>query len=287
MSNLNHTVPPPVTTPTEGSALKVMKSVYKTKGKYDSGKKRRNEDNRKTIFVGDTPKTLGHVFQVHSEQRKRGQFQDTLDQLKIYASTNYKKEIKHMRKLFTGIQTPQISKPKPPKATRRRHARVGVTTRGQRQSTDAITMSTEDEGPDENIEAAIYTKEVKTNVKERRNLEAALVSLFNIVWGQCSRLMKYRMMASEDYDQKEEECDVAWLLREIRQVSNEMGTNVSVYYAQHEAIKRFYAYYQNEDDSIATHLKNFKTMIAVVVGRVGGQSFLYFGLHSDYVSERY
>ena len=24
-----------------------------------------------------------------------------------------------------------------------------------------------------------------------------------------------------------------------------------------------------------------------IVGRVGGQSFLYFGLHSDYVSERY
>ena len=25
----------------------------------------------------------------------------------------------------------------------------------------------------------------------------------------------------------------------------------------------------------------------MTVGRVGGQSFLYFGLHSDYVSERY
>ena len=71
-------------------------------------------------------------------------------------------------------------------------------------------------------------------------------------------------MASEDYDQKEEEYDVAWLLREIRQVSNEMGTNVSVYYAQHEAVKRFYVYYQGEDDSIATHLKNFKSMIAVI-----------------------
>ena len=43
-----------------------------------------------------------------------------------------------------------------------------------------------------------------------------------------------------------------------------MGTNVLVYYVQHEAIKKFYAYYQNEDDSIATHLRNFKTMIAVI-----------------------
>ena len=47
---------------------------------------------------------------------------------------------------------------------------------------------------------------------------------------------------------------------------------MSVYYAQHEAIKRFYAYYQGEDDSIATHLKNFKTMIAVVE-HYGGDIF--------------
>ena len=52
-----------------------------------------------------------------------------------------------------------------------------------------------------------------------------------------------------------------------------MGTNDSVYYAQHEAIKTFYAYYQNEDDSIATHLKkNFKTMVAVV-DHYGGDIF--------------
>ena len=71
-------------------------------------------------------------------------------------------------------------------------------------------------------------------------------------------------MASEDYDQKEEECNIAWLLREVRQFINEIGSNVSVYYAQHEAIKKFYAYYQNKEDSIATYLQNLKTMVAVV-----------------------
>ena len=43
-----------------------------------------------------------------------------------------------------------------------------------------------------------------------------------------------------------------------------MGTNISIYYAQHDAIEKLYAYYQNEEDSIATHLKKFKSMIAVV-----------------------
>ena len=271
MSESNQSMSQSSTT-TDETNSKSTKVTYKPKTKNDGGRRRRNDDARKTTFTGDTPEMLGHVFQVHSEQRNRGQFQDTLDQLKIYASTNYKKEVKHMQKLFTELQTPQINKPKPPKVTKKRTTRVGVTTRGQRQSTDTTTTPVEDDGSDDNIEAAIYAEEVKTYVKEKRNLEAALASLFNITWGQCSRLMKHRITASEDYDQKEEDCDVAWLLREIRQVSNEMGTNVSVYYAQHEAIKRFYAYYQGEEDSIATHLKNFKTLIAVVE-HYGGDIF--------------
>ena len=277
----------PATTPTkdtiDGTDPKNSKGFYKSKGKHDGSKKKRNEENKRNAFVGDTPEMLGHVFQVSSEQRKRGQFQDTLDQLKIYASTNYKKEIKHMRRLFMDIESPQIKKPKPPKVVKKRTTRSSVTTRGQRQTTDTAATTTEDDGSEDNLDTAIYAEEVKTYVKEKRNLEAALASLFNIVWGQCSRLMKHRIMASEDYDQKEEDGDVAWLLREVRQVSNEMGTNVSVYYAQHEAIKRFYTYYQNEEDNIATHLKNFKSMIAIVE-HYGGDIFYDESL-ADYERE--
>ena len=190
MNESSQTGSNPPTGTGEESTTKPNKHTYKQKGKYDGGKKKRSEDNRKIKFGGDTPDMLGHVFQVHSEQRTRGQFQDTMDQLKIYASTNYKKEIKHMRKLFTDIDTPQVSKPKPPKVIRRR-TKTGVTTRGQRQSVEVVATSTEDEGSDDNVDAAIYAEEVKTYVKEKRNLEAALTSLFNIVWGQCSRLMKH------------------------------------------------------------------------------------------------
>ena len=130
MSDLNQSTSQSSTTTTHDTNSKAAKATYKPKGKSDGGRRRRNDDTRKTAVTCDTPEMLGHVFQVHSEQRNRGQFQDTLDQLKIYVSTNYKKEIKHMRKLFTDLQTPQINKPKPPKVTRKRTTRVGVTTRG-------------------------------------------------------------------------------------------------------------------------------------------------------------
>ena len=43
---------------------------------------------------------LGHVFQVNGEQRKRGQFKETVDMLKIYASENFKMDVRSMESLF-------------------------------------------------------------------------------------------------------------------------------------------------------------------------------------------
>ena len=120
MSEIGQPALTPSATTTEGTESEPNKGTYKSKGKYDNSKKRRDDGNKRTSYVGDTPEMLGHVFQVRSEQRKKGQFQDTLDQLKVYASANYKKEIKHMRKLFIEIQTPQIRKPKPPRVAKKR-----------------------------------------------------------------------------------------------------------------------------------------------------------------------
>ena len=51
------------------------------------------------------------VFQLQLEQKKKGQFQETLDQLQIYASLNYKKDITHLKVLFTELQQPVVVKP--------------------------------------------------------------------------------------------------------------------------------------------------------------------------------
>ena len=73
--------------------------------------------------------------------------------------------------------------------------------------------------------------------------------------------MKNRVLESEDFNDREEDTDVSWILQTLQLVSNEMGTDESVYYAQHEALKRFYTYYQN-----------FKELVAVVE-HYGGNIF--------------
>ena len=82
------------------------------------GNRRWSKQSRKQTFVGNTKEMNSQVFQIHTEQRKKGQFQDTMDQLLTYAATNYAKEIKHLKTIFTNLEEPMIEVPQPP-STRR------------------------------------------------------------------------------------------------------------------------------------------------------------------------
>ena len=43
------------------------------------------------LFIRGSAEMLGHVFQMNVEQRKRGQFKDTLDIMRIYTLKNMQK----------------------------------------------------------------------------------------------------------------------------------------------------------------------------------------------------
>ena len=77
-----------------------------------------NQNRRKTTrrgnvttFKGEVEKMQGNVFQLHTERKKRGQFQDTIDAMKVLSSTEYKTEVYYMEPLFRALDTPNISYP--------------------------------------------------------------------------------------------------------------------------------------------------------------------------------
>ena len=116
-----------------------------------------NKSN-KSKFTGKTKEMHGHVFELQVERKQKGQFQDTVEQIQAYASSMYKKDIKHLKILFTQLELPNIAKPEP--AT----------------SKDAM-------------EQVLYQEEVKQHFKDKKSLETTIASLYNVVWGQCSRLL--------------------------------------------------------------------------------------------------
>ena len=66
---------------------------------------------QKEAFHGDTRNLNGHVFQIHSEQRKRNQFNDTMDALKLFASQKYVKHINYLMPLFVAPSIPRPVQP--------------------------------------------------------------------------------------------------------------------------------------------------------------------------------
>ncbi len=102
----------------------------------------------------------------------------------------------------------------------------------------------------------IYTEEIHVYIKEQKKLEASLALLFSIVCGQCSKLMKQRLMAADVFDNWEGDT-MRWILM------------CQYNFLQHQAKKKLYAYYQAENDNVTTHLNSFMSMVEVI-GYFGG-----------------
>ena len=62
-------------------------------------------------FTGSSANMLGHVFQVNGEQRKRGQFKDTLDMLRIYTLKNMQKEMSMLSCFLVMTSPPEVEEP--------------------------------------------------------------------------------------------------------------------------------------------------------------------------------
>ena len=93
---------------------------------YDSGGRKPYENRRgkptKTQyparFIGALVDIPGHVFQVNGEQRKKGQFRDMFDMLRVYTSKNCQKDMEGLVCLFgDSIKVPEVNDPveAPPK----------------------------------------------------------------------------------------------------------------------------------------------------------------------------
>ena len=183
----------------------------------------------KNGFSGKTKEMNGHVFQLQVEQRKKGQYQETMEQLHVYASNTYKKEIKHLKVLFTQLKKPTIIKPEQDKES-------------------------------ELYDETIYKEEVRQSIKDKRSLESTLVALYNVVWGQCSKLLQNKLKASPKFTTFDDESDVIMLLTEVKRLSSKYEENTSAYDTLHEAKAKLFKYQQSDDESLADHMTNFKDL---------------------------
>ena len=89
--------------------------------------------------------------------------------------------------------------------------------------------------------------------------------------------MKKRLEAAKGFKIIKESENIANLLTEIRGVSNEVEVSSNVYDALDEMKRRYYNYYQGDDDSNMKHIQALNDLIASIEHH-GGHIWLDEGL---------
>ena len=144
-------------------------------------------------FRGETTEMNDHVFQTHAERTNKSQFIDTIEKLRVYCSKAYKNDIEALTPLFTKLETPKVKQPEDPIMTKTADEDGNVTEKMSK------------------FQEMRYNEVVKQWIRDDRSLAATIRSLYNIVWGQCSKQVKIKVKMSKKFKEIEEEGDVTAL----------------------------------------------------------------------------
>ena len=177
-----------------------------------------------------------------------------MEKLRVYSTIYHKKHPKMLTVLFNDLAEPRPERPTTPTKTA-----VPV---GNGKTEMRVT----------DFDKEMYKAEIKCYAAEKRELDQTLASLYELVWGQCSKLMQQHVEQTEDYDTMMRDANVAKLLTEIRAISHELEVHVSVYDALHKAWGNYFKYFQQIDDNNSKHLRAYKDLVKVIE-HYGGEFF--------------
>ena len=167
-------------TKTKSQSNNINKNTQGNNSSSRSQNRRNNYYTYNKMFKGESTAMNGAGFEIHVEQLPKGLFQDTLDALKIYSSTIHKLDIDSLNVLFIDLTEPIVVTPTEPIEQEIINAK-GTTT--------VISLT--------NFQETVY-RERNNWIKDTKRLKVSLTLLYNVVWGQCSKLMQNKLIAVEN-----------------------------------------------------------------------------------------
>ncbi|GFH61249.1 gag-pol polyprotein [Chaetoceros tenuissimus] len=127
--------------------------------------------------------------------------------------------------------------------------------------------------------AAIWQAEIKMFVQKTSELRTNMAKLWSIIKDQCSHSLQEELRAEKDFDQKEKDYDVLWLLQTLQQITSGINDTSNCYYSLYHTIKDFYKIRQGKDETLASYFERFETAVNLVT--MTGGSVTNFELIHD------
>lgn len=186
----------------------------------------------------------GHVFQCFNESSDPNQFEKSVEVLGEYASKKFK-HAGDLATFFKDLEIPELTMPEE---------------FDEKKNTSKLAL-------------ALWNKEVDSYSGRLTRLNDNLKALYAVAWGQCSDGMKAKLKTSDDYEQKHNDTNVSWLLKEIRGVTFGFESQRSLYLSLQIARKDFYSFKQGADVSMSAYLQTFRTKVDILEHYGGGSTF--------------
>ena len=141
--------------------------------------------------------------------------------------------------------------------------------------------------PDANAtrtEIRIWEKTVDEYVKQTTKAKENMKTLYSLVWGQCTDIMRQKVEASDLFSGVAIDGDGLGLLKIIKGVAFQFQSQKYLPHALHEALKRYYNCQQGKFSTTQVYLEHFRNVIAVVT-ESGGSIAGHDGVLSTVIDE--
>ena len=189
---------------------------------------------RRTNFKGDTEGMNGNVFECFEEQSNRMQFIETCEALEAYA----KKTMDHPEDMAALFD----------------------------EDIDEPTVEVFEDLPADAGETAkaIWNAELREYVRRKVTFKGNLAALHAVIFGQCSLAMKDRLKTLPDYKVEIKKNDCAWLLKNIRAITQQFYAKRNGYISIMGAQRSFLNCRQGADQEPAAYLATLRTWAATI-----------------------
>jgi hypothetical protein len=197
----------------------------------------------------------GHVFQSHNENASKNQFLKTVEALSEYINKNLDFP-KDMSSLCKSYKVETVAEP-----------------------TDLL--STDKQSATKRL---IWETKVKNFVKRMDIQEKNLQIIFSVIWGQCSITMQSKLQSLDDFEERNDECDCAWIINEIKGITHKFEGTRYVFLSVADARLNFYQYKQDQQQPLHEYLKNFRSLLEVLehYGATVGEDECFLKSLEDY-----
>ena len=132
-------------------------------------------------------------------------------------------------------------------------------------------LTTKQKGSD--VEVAIQAQRIKMYTIREADMNNNMDKVYGLVKGQCSTSLRTVIKQDPDFVDKDEQHDILWLLKKLKEVTSGLDTKSNKRSNLHEAILVFFTMKQGENESDSKYMKRFETNLETLI-TAGGKHIM-------------